>query len=152
MAKDNIIIENARLMFRNFSGKEKKYNVAGNRNFCVVLAPDDADHLLKQGWNIRYLAPRDPEDSPLPYMQVTVEYSKGRPPKIVQITSQGKTVLDEQSVGNLDWAEFDNVDLTISPYHYEIGGRAGIKAYLQNMYATLVEDELEAKYYDVPER
>lgn len=152
MAKGTITIENARLMFRNFAGKEQKFNAEGNRNFCVALNPEDGDSLQAQGWNIRYLAPRDPDESPLPYLQVTVEYDKGRPPKIVQITSQGKTVLDKDSVSVLDWAEFENVDLTISPYHYEVGGRSGIKAYLQAMYATIVEDELEKKYYDVPER
>ena len=152
MAKGTITIENARLMFRNFAGKEQTFNTEGNRNFCVVLSPEDGDNLQALGWNVRYLSPRDPDESPLPYLQVTVEYDKGRPPKIVQITSQGKTVLDRDTIANLDWAEFENVDLQISPYHYEVGGRTGIKAYLQSMYVTLVEDELEKKYYDVPER
>ena len=152
MAKGTITIENARLMFRNFAGKEQKFNAEGNRNFCVVLRPEDGDNLQAMGWNVRYLSSRDPDESPLPYLQVTVEYDKGRPPKIVQITSQGKTVLDRDTIANLDWAEFENVDLQISPYHYEVGGRTGIKAYLQSMYVTLVEDELEKKYYDVPER
>lgn len=152
MAKGTITIENARLMFRNFAGKEQKFNAAGNRNFCVALSPEDGDQLQAQGWNVRYLAPRDPDEAPLAYIQVTVEFDKGRPPKIVQITSQGKTILDKESVSVLDWAEFENVDIQISPYHYEVGGRSGIKAYLQAMYATIVEDELEKKYYDVPER
>ena len=152
MAKGTITIENARLMFRNFAGKEQKFNAAGNRNFCVALSPEDGDQLQAQGWNVRYLAPRDPDEAPLAYIQVTAEFDKGRPPKIVQITSQGKTILDKESVSVLDWAEFENVDIQISPYHYEVGGRSGIKAYLQAMYATIVEDELEKKYYDVPER
>ena len=151
MSKDNITIENARLIFRNFAGKEQRFNVAGNRNFCVLLSPEDGDKLKELGWNVRYLNPRDPEDGPIPYLQVTVEYDKGRPPKIEQITERGKTVLDKDSVSNLDWAEFEKVDLCLNPYHYEVGGRKGIKAYLKSMYVTLVEDELERKYSAVPE-
>ncbi|NMC58666.1 MAG: hypothetical protein GYA51_04660, partial [Candidatus Methanofastidiosa archaeon] len=41
----NIIVENARIAFRNFSGKEGKYNPAGRRNFCVFLDPKTAEEL-----------------------------------------------------------------------------------------------------------
>ena len=35
--KNNIVIENARIGFRNFSGKEGQFNPAGRRNFCVFI-------------------------------------------------------------------------------------------------------------------
>ena len=152
MANGNITIENARLLFRNFAGKEGPYNAAGSRNFNVVLNPEDAEVMKQQGWNVRYLQPRDPEDEPLPILKVKVNMDGDYPPQIFQITSAGKTRLNKDTVANLDWAEFQNVDLVISPYHYEIHGRTGITAYLKALYATIVEDDLAAKYYDMPER
>ena len=35
--KLEIRIDNAKIAFRNFAGEERKFNPAGNRNFCVFL-------------------------------------------------------------------------------------------------------------------
>ena len=56
---NNIMIENARLIFKNFSGEESKFNRGGNKNFCVVLDPEMAQDLADEGWNIKYLRPRE---------------------------------------------------------------------------------------------
>lgn len=144
-----LIMEGARIVFRNFQGAEGMYNREGDRNFCVLLEDDVAEAMKEDGWNIKRLKPRDDAEQGTAYIQVSVGF-KGRPPRMVMITSKGQVILDEDSCVLLDWADIANVDLIIRPYHWNVSGRTGVKAYLKSIFVTIQEDYLELKYSDVP--
>lgn len=144
-----LLMEGARIIFRNFAGKEGPYNREGDRNFCVILEPELAEQLAQDGWNIKALKPREEGDEATPYLQVSVGF-KVRPPTMVMVTSRGRTTLGEDEIELLDWVDIRDVDLIIRPYEWLVNGKSGIKAYLKSIYVTIEEDALQLKYQDVP--
>lgn len=149
----NITIEDAKITFRNFSGRESLYNPKGNRNFCVLIDENMANSLLEDGWNIRYLPQREDDETPQAYLQVHIRFDV-LPPKIIIITSKGKNALSDDTVASLDWAEIENIDLIIRPYNWVRNENTkketrGIKAFVKSMYITISEDFLEKKYSDI---
>ena len=148
---NNIIIENARISQRNFEGREvKPYNAQGVRNFTVRLDGEFAHVLENDGWKVNVKTNADGEE--YGFLKVAVSYGSPRHvPKIVQITYDNngrprKTILNENTIGNIDSAEITDVKLEIRPRLWEVGGNSGIKAYLKTMYFTLVKDPFEDSY------
>lgn len=144
--KLEVTIENARITFRNFAGAEGKFNPPGNRNFCVFLDTDVAKKLESDGWSIKWLNSYEDED---PQAIVNVKLNFGNYPPNVVLVSNGKmTRLDESTINVLDFAEFEQVDVILRGYAWEVSGKKGVKAYLKTGYFILVVDELAKKYGD----
>lgn len=143
---ENLNIENARIIFRNFSGKPDRFDKVGHKNFNVILDPEQADKLSRDGWNVKVRHDsRDPDGDDMFLLPVEIKYEV-YPPKIYMITEKNKILLDEDTVGQLDDAEIKNIDLVIRPYSWEVNGKTGVKAYVRKMYVTIEEDVFASKY------
>lgn len=141
-------VESGRIIFRNFAGKGSTFNPEGRRTFGLIIDNVNmAEDLKAEGWNVKALQPRDPEDDVTYFIQVRVNFGNISP-KIFMITDGHKTQLDEDTVSALDFAEIKNVDVVVRPYNWEVNGKKGVTAYLKTMYVTIQEDEFAKKYSD----
>lgn len=141
---NNVTIENCQIALRNFSGKEQKFNPEGSRNFAVLLTEQQAADMADLGWNVKYFKPRDDEPIPQAFIKVAVGFDK-KPPKIIMVTSRGKTFLDEDTVNNLDHVDIKMADVTLNPYEHSFNG-GGVKAYAKTLVVQIEEDYLELKW------
>ena len=145
-----VIIENAKLMYRNFAGEKTKFNPEGARNFCVVIPEEDVEKISSMGYTVKYTKPRFEDEEPVPYLKVHVSY-RFDPPTIETIIG-GKTRerLSESDISILDWADITSADVSFTGSDWESRGDTGTSAYLDSLYANIEEDELRAKYADIP--
>lgn len=141
----NVTIEDARIVMRNFAGREEKFNPAGARNFAVLLDEAQAADMEELGWNVKYLKPRDDEPQGQAFVKVKLAYDK-KPPKILLVTSRGKTYIDEETVDSLDWVDIETADITLNPYEWDVNGAQGVTAYVKTLVIKVVEDYLEMKW------
>lgn len=142
-----IFIIGANIKFRNFAGKEKKFNAAGKRNFVIFLDPKLAADMKIQGWNIKETKKSDEYEDVASYIPVEVSYNQ-YPPTIYMVTENGRTKMLEEEIEMLDWAEIVTADVKLSPYQWEVNGKSGIKAYLSTLSVIIKEDPIERAYKD----
>lgn len=139
------MIEDARLIFRNFKGAEGEFNRKGERSFGIILPEKLAADLQRDGWNVKELREREEGEGPTPFISVSIRFDVF-PPRVVLLTSTSRTALDETSIEILDWADIRMVDVICRGYTWSVNGKEGIKAYVQSLFVTIEEDPLERKY------
>lgn len=129
-------IDDARIVYRNFSGIGSKYNREGDRNFVVVIDNQEAaDALLDEGWNVKIKPPRDEDEDPFMYLPVKVKFND-RGPNVYLKSGTRQVRLDEESISCLDDIDIIGVDLDVRPYDWEVNGKTGRTAYLQSIRVT----------------
>lgn len=149
MERNNkLAIDNARIIFKNFTGKDDKFGREGDRSFSIVIEDDAlAEQLANDGWNIKPLTPRDPDEKVNHFIKVKISF-KVRPPKIWLLTNHKRTLLDEDTIATLQYARIENADVVVSPWRWEVNGKTGIAAYLETLYAKIEDDPFADKYAD----
>ena len=139
-------IDDARIIYRNFSGVGSKYNREGDRNFAVLIPNQDiANALVEDNWNVKIKPSREDDDIPFMYLPVKIKFSE-RGPHIYLKTGKSLNRLDETTVSCLDDISILNVDLDIRPYDWEVNGKTGRTAYLQSMHVEQEIDRFAARY------
>jgi len=148
LARRDVTLKGVQIIYRNFEGREDDFNQAGNRYFHVLLDPFTADILEREGYNIKRKPAIEEGGDEWIHMKVKVNF-KGRPPTVALISKRKGTrnTLNEETVELADHADFESIDLTISPYDWKLkSGKTGRTAYLNAFYGILYESELDALY------
>lgn len=149
MERNNkLAIDNARIIFKNFTGKDDKFGREGDRSFSIVIEDDAlAEQLANDGWNVKPLTPRDPDEKVNHFIKVKISF-KVRPPKIWLLTNHKRALLDEDTIATLQYARIENADVVVSPWRWEVNGKTGIAAYLETLYVKIEDDPFADKYAD----
>lgn len=165
-------IDDARILFPNFEGRETMYNRKGDRNFAIAIEDFDlarklyedgwnikvesgncdfVDDLVHEGWAAKFKPALDPDEPPRMRLDVKVKYSRRDDGSIygpgARLLSAGNEIeLDEESIGTIDHIDRERVDLDIRPYNWELpGGKKGRSAYLQYIEVTQRVNRFEAR-------
>lgn len=174
----NLNVENAAMIYKNFSGKPTRVNPqGGKRTFSLVLNREVAEKLNDMGWNVKVKEVRDQLaegettrtvsfddfvnhystefDHALMYTEIVVNEFSEYPPKIYKVSEfngeKTMALVPADQWYRMDESELLNVDVSIHPYTHgrSIANPDAKKGYLKSMYAMAVPiSEFGGKYAD----
>ena len=133
-------INEARIIWPNFSGRGDRFNREGDRNFHLVIPDQESCDLLLNNknefgdsWNVKIKAPREEGETPFMHMQVKVKFNN-RGPNVYLVSGDKQVPLNEDTISCLDDIDIMYVDLDIRPYDGQMAnGMTFRSAYLSAM-------------------
>lgn len=132
--RELLVIDDARIIHRNFSGIGSMYNREGDRNFSLIIPTEELkDELIARGWNVKIKPPREDGDVPFMFLPVKVAIND-RGPDVYLVSGSAKRKLGEESISCLDNIDILSINMDIRAYDWSLpDGRSGRTAYLQGM-------------------
>ena len=154
---NDLKLEGAAIMggsFRNFAAREDRFGKPSKGYFHIDLNKCEnheklIEDLTNDGWAVKIKPPREEGDEALAILKVNVNFNSSfKPPKVFMVTNGKPVRLDEESIGELDFADIKKADLIINPSVYSIAatGKEGISAYLDVGYFECSADPFAEKY------
>jgi hypothetical protein len=147
-----LYVENARIIWPNFSGKAGVYTREGERYFTLLIPNTEIYEALINdcneygvGWNVKYTESNDPDGEPFIKMKVKVSCNEYGP-KAILISGSKQVHLNGESIGCLDNIDIANVDLVIRAHDGEMNGKPFRSAWLDSIYVTQEMDYFAEKY------
>lgn len=145
--RDILQIDDAKIVYRNFTGEGSKFNREGDRNFAVVIEDEaTAEQLTNEGWNIKVKPPRDEDDTPFMFLPVKVKFNERGPAVYLKSGDADPVKLNETTIKCLDEIDILSVDLDIRPYNWEVNGKTGRTAYLQSIFVVQDVDRFADRF------
>ena len=141
-----LIIDDARIIFRNFEGRGGDYNREGDRNFQLIIPDKEmADVLVSNGWNVKIKPGVNPDDDPRMSLRVKVKFTEYGP-DIYLVSGKNRRNLSEDEVYSLDRMTIKRVDMDIRPYDWTVNGKTGRTAYLDRLWVEQNIDRFAQRF------
>ena len=135
-------INDARIIWKNFSGRGDRFNREGDRNFHLVIPDQENCDILQNdrnefgdSWNVKIKPPREDDDAPFMHMLVKVKFT-GRGPNVYLDRGPNREplVLNEDTIACLDDMDIMSCDMDVRPYDDKLpNGNTFRTAYLSAM-------------------
>ena len=156
---NKIEIRGAKIARRNFRGEERRWqgkiiNAEGNRNFILILPDELVGDLIAEGWNVKQFKNGEDGEPGDYFINVKVNFSY-KPPTIWLVSTKTdgtktRTRLDEDTVGELDFADIVDVKILVKPVVRQstFTGEDMVTAYLETMYVEVESGDPFAEDFD----
>lgn len=157
MRNNLVIIEDTKFIFdTNFSGDPRRDRFGSTQRKGSIVIPDieQARRLIDEGYTVKLTRPKEGEEEgfvPKYFVQIKINYDSQWPPRVYLITDSGETLLNADTIGNVDDIWVDKVNVVLNKYESVNGKSLWIKS--MEVFQKVDEDPISMRHskINVPE-